>query len=153
VRVLQQVHFQTGSATILPDSFPMLLEIAQLLKANPSIQRMRIEGHTDSHGGADYNLDLSQRRAASVRTWLVEHGIESGRLESEGYGLTKPIQTNDTEEGRAANRRVEFKITQEDTGPPKAPPRQAPRPPPAQPPPQQQAPNPPEQKRVPVSAD
>jgi OOP family OmpA-OmpF porin len=116
VRVMQQVHFATGSATILADSFPMLMEIAQLLKANPTIKRMRVEGHTDSHGGADYNLDLSKRRAASVRTWLVEHGIESGRLESEGYGLTRPIQTNDTDEGRAANRRVEFRITEEDKG-------------------------------------
>jgi outer membrane protein OmpA-like peptidoglycan-associated protein len=124
VRVLQQVHFQTASATILPDSFPMLMEIAQLLKANPSIKKMRIEGHTDNRGGADYNLDLSKRRAASVRTWLVEHGIESGRLESEGYGLTRPVQTNDTDDGRAANRRVEFKITQEDTG---APPQKQPK--------------------------
>ncbi|HEY4015348.1 MAG TPA: OmpA family protein [Polyangiaceae bacterium] len=116
VRVLQQVHFATGSATILADSFPMLMEIAQLLKANPTIQKMRIEGHTDNHGGADYNLDLSKRRAASVRTWLVQHGIDAGRLESEGYGLTRPIETNDTDEGRAANRRVEFKITEEDKG-------------------------------------
>jgi outer membrane protein OmpA-like peptidoglycan-associated protein len=114
VRILQQVHFETASATILPDSFPMLGEIAQLLKANPGIKRMRIEGHTDSHGAADYNLDLSQRRAASVRTWLVDRGIDSGRLESEGYGLTRPIQSNETDTGRAANRRVEFKIVDED---------------------------------------
>ena len=109
VRVLQQVHFATGSATIEPDSFPMLGEIAALLKANPSIKKMRIEGHTDNRGNADYNLDLSKRRAASVRTWLEQHGIEGNRLESEGYGLTRPIETNDTEEGRLANRRVEFK--------------------------------------------
>jgi outer membrane protein OmpA-like peptidoglycan-associated protein len=116
VRVLQQVHFQTASATILPDSFPMLGEIAQLLKATPAIKKMRIEGHTDNHGAADYNLDLSKRRAASVRQWLVDHGIDPGRLESQGYGITQPIETNDTDAGRAANRRVEFKITQEDTG-------------------------------------
>jgi outer membrane protein OmpA-like peptidoglycan-associated protein len=120
VRVLQQVHFQTGSATILPDSFPMLQEIANLLKANPTIKRMRIEGHTDNRGAADMNLDLSKRRAASVRAWLEQHEIEQGRLESEGYGLTRPIDTNDTDAGRAANRRVEFKITQEDTGGPPA---------------------------------
>ncbi len=146
VRVLQQVHFATGSATILPDSFPMLMEIAQLLKANPTIKKMRVEGHTDSHGGADFNLDLSKRRAASVRTWLVEHGIDTDRLESEGYGLTRPLQTNDTDEGRAANRRVEFKITDEDKGGPP-------------PPPQRRSPLPPSpapavtEKRVPVSAD
>jgi outer membrane protein OmpA-like peptidoglycan-associated protein len=114
VRILQQVHFETASATILPDSFPMLGEIAQLLKANPGIKKMRIEGHTDSHGAADYNLDLSKRRAASVRAWLVGHAVESERLESEGFGLTRPIQSNDTDSGRAANRRVEFKIVDED---------------------------------------
>jgi OmpA-OmpF porin, OOP family len=113
VRVLQQVHFQTASATILPDSFPMLQEIAQLLKANPDIKKVRIEGHTDNHGAAAYNLDLSKRRAASVREWLVEHGIEPGRLESEGYGLTRPIASNDTDDGRAQNRRVEFNILQQ----------------------------------------
>ncbi len=113
MRVLQQVHFQTGSATILPDSFPMLSEIVQLLKANPNIKKMMIEGHTDNRGGADYNLDLSKRRAQSVRNWLVEHGIAANRLQSEGYGLTRPIDTNETDEGRAANRRVEFKVTEE----------------------------------------
>jgi OOP family OmpA-OmpF porin len=113
VRVLQQVHFQTGSATILPDSFPMLGEIVQLLKANPNIKKMMIEGHTDNHGSAALNLDLSKRRAQSVRSWLVDHGIEPNRLQSEGYGLTRPIDTNDTDEGRAANRRVEFKVTEE----------------------------------------
>jgi len=128
VRVLQQVHFETASATILPDSFSMLGEIAQLLKATPSIKKMRIEGHTDNHGGADYNLDLSKRRAASVRQWLVDHGIDPGRLESQGYGLTQPIETNDTDVGRAANRRVEFKITQEDTAAPQAEPQPAPAP-------------------------
>jgi OmpA-OmpF porin, OOP family len=110
VRVLQQVHFQTASATILPDSFPMLQEIALLLKANPDIKRLRIEGHTDNRGNADYNLDLSKRRAASVRQWLTDHGIAADRLESEGYGLTRPVATNDTDAGRAQNRRVEFKI-------------------------------------------
>jgi OOP family OmpA-OmpF porin len=116
VRVLQQVHFATGSATILPDSFPMLMEIVKLLQATPGIKKMRIEGHTDNRGAAAMNLDLSKRRAASVATWLIQHGIESGRLSSEGYGITKPIDTNDTDAGRQANRRVEFKIVEEDTG-------------------------------------
>ena len=120
IRTMQQVHFETGSATILPDSFPMLTEIVQLLKATPSIKRMRIEGHTDNRGAADMNLDLSKRRAASVRAWLTEHGIEQGRLESQGYGLTQPVESNDTVEGRAANRRVEFKIVQEDAAAPAA---------------------------------
>ena len=122
VRVLQQVHFATGSATILPDSFPMLTEIAQLLKASPGIKKMMIEGHTDNRGDAAMNLDLSKRRAASVKSWLNQRGIDSARLESEGYGLTRPIQSNDTNDGRQANRRVEFKITAEDTGGGPAPP-------------------------------
>ena len=98
----------------------MLPEIVQLLKANPTIKKMMIEGHTDNRGAAAMNLDLSKRRAASVKSWLMQHGIEPGRLDSEGYGMTRPIQTNDTNEGRQANRRVEFKITSEDTsnGPP-----------------------------------
>jgi OOP family OmpA-OmpF porin len=123
VRVLQQVHFATGSAVILADSFPMLTEIVQLLKATPAIKKMMIEGHTDNRGNADMNLDLSKRRAASVRAWLTQHGIDGGRLDSEGYGLAKPIQSNDTADGRQANRRVEFKITEEDTGggPPRKP--------------------------------
>jgi OOP family OmpA-OmpF porin len=113
VRVMQQVHFQTASATILPDSFPMLGEIAQLLIANPDIKQMRIEGHTDNHGAADYNLDLSKRRAASVRTWLMEHGVDGGRMQSQGYGMTLPVASNETEQGRAENRRVEFKVVDE----------------------------------------
>ncbi len=113
VRVLQQVHFATASTTILPDSFPMLQEIANLLKANPSIHRMSIEGHTDNRGNADYNMTLSQGRATSVMTWLTQHGIEQSRLEAHGYGLTKPIADNNTDAGRLANRRVEFKITEE----------------------------------------
>ena len=119
VRVLQQVHFATGSATILPDSFPMLLEIVKLLQATPSIKKMRVEGHTDNRGAAAMNLDLSKRRAASVATYLVQHGVEGGRLSSDGYGITRPIETNDTDAGRQANRRVEFKIVDEDSGSPK----------------------------------
>jgi outer membrane protein OmpA-like peptidoglycan-associated protein len=113
VHVMQQIHFETASATILPDSFPVLTEIAQFLIANPDIKQMRIEGHTDNRGGADYNLDLSKRRAASVRAWLSEHGVDAGRMQSEGYGMTLPIASNETDPGRAQNRRVEFKILDE----------------------------------------
>jgi outer membrane protein OmpA-like peptidoglycan-associated protein len=123
VRVLQQVHFATASATILPDSFPMLQEIANLLKANPQIKRMSIEGHTDDRGDAGMNKRLSDARAKSVLTWLSQHGVEAERLESHGYGKERPIADNATSEGRATNRRVEFKITDEDTGPPKPTPR------------------------------
>lgn len=114
IRILQQVHFATGSAQILADSFPMLEEIAALLKVNPSIKRVQIEGHTDNVGGAAMNLGLSRGRAASVRMWLVAHGVEPHRLTSEGYGLAKPIADNNTAEGRATNRRVEFNIVEEE---------------------------------------
>ena len=114
VRILQQVHFQTASATILPDSFPMLQEIANLLKANPNIHRMSIEGHTDDRGNPGYNKTLSQNRANSVMVWLTSHGVESARVEAHGYGEEKPIEDNTTDKGRAANRRVEFKILEEE---------------------------------------
>lgn len=114
VRIMQQVHFAFGSATILPESFPMLQEIANLLKANKSIKRMSIEGHTDNRGAADINKKLSQTRSDSVRTWLVGHGVEGDRLEAHGYGLERPIEDNSTDAGRAANRRVEFKIVDQE---------------------------------------
>lgn len=114
VRILQQVHFATGSTNILPDSFPMLQEIANLLKANPGIKRMSIEGHTDNRGGAEMNKTLSQGRANSVMAWLVNHGVGANRLEAHGYGLEKPIDDNNTDQGRANNRRVEFKILEEE---------------------------------------
>lgn len=113
VTVLQQVHFATGSANILPDSFPMLQEIADLLKVNTNIRRMSIDGHTDDRGADDMNLRLSQSRADSVMRWLVQHGVTQERLEAHGYGETKPIDDNTTQKGRAANRRVEFKIVDE----------------------------------------
>lgn len=110
VKMLQQVHFATGSATILADSFPMLQEVVNLLKANQTIKRMSIEGHTDNTGNAVMNKTLSQARADSVMAWLVSHGTEAARLEAHGYGQEKPIDTNATKEGRSNNRRVEFKI-------------------------------------------
>jgi len=128
VRVLQQVHFAFGSAEILPDSFPMLQEIANLLKVTPSIKRMSIEGHTDDRGAADLNLRLSQARSNSVMVWLSNHGVEAKRLEAHGYGKTRPIADNKTDEGRLTNRRVEFHILEEgetagsSSAPPAAPP-------------------------------
>jgi outer membrane protein OmpA-like peptidoglycan-associated protein len=118
---LQQVHFKTGSAEILPDSFPMLQEVVDLLKQNQDIKRMSIEGHTDNTGGMDLNMRLSAARAASVMNWLTQHGIPATRLESHGYGPTKPVDTNDTPEGRGKNRRVEFKIVEQDGQKPKKP--------------------------------
>jgi outer membrane protein OmpA-like peptidoglycan-associated protein len=114
VRVLQQVHFGSDSATILPDSFAMLKEVVELLKANPGIKKILVEGHTDNVGGEAHNRSLSERRAASVRAFLIKQGVAEGRVESKGFGLSAPIESNATEKGRAANRRVEFKIVEEE---------------------------------------
>lgn len=114
VRVLQQVHFAFGTAQILPDSFPVLTEVADYLKSNKAIKKMSIEGHTDNRGSAAYNKTLSQARANAVMNWLIQHGVEANRLEAHGYGLERPIESNDTDEGRAKNRRVEFKILEEE---------------------------------------
>lgn len=108
--VLRGIHFKSGSAEILPESYPILDEAAKILKENPTII-VEVQGHTDSRGSARYNLKLSQRRAEAVVKYLVEkHGIDPKRLIPKGYGESRPIASNATPEGRALNRRVEFKI-------------------------------------------
>lgn len=114
IRIFQQVHFATGSAKVLPDSFPMLQEIADVLRTNPSIKKMGVEGHTDNKGKAALNKKLSQDRAASVVKWIADHGVESSRLEARGYGQEQPVADNNTNEGRTQNRRVDFKILVEE---------------------------------------
>lgn len=110
--ITENVTFRTGSAEILPESYGMLDDIATLLRRNREIQLVRIEGHTDNVGAAQMNLDLSQDRAHSVRTYLIEAGISADRLEAVGFGESRPIADNDTEEGRATNRRVEFNVVE-----------------------------------------
>ncbi len=110
ILILEPVNFATNKDVILKSSDQVLNAVANTLKAFPEVERMSIEGHTDAQGGAKYNLDLSDRRAKSVMRWLVQHGIEAGRLESHGFGQEKPIAPNTTEKGRATNRRVEFRI-------------------------------------------
>ena len=110
--ILKPVFFATDKDIILPQSFPVLQAVADALKAAQQIRQVRIEGHTDSQGVRIYNVDLSQRRAASVRRWLMEHGIEEGRVVSEGFGPDRPVDTNATVAGRAKNRRVEFHIVE-----------------------------------------
>jgi OOP family OmpA-OmpF porin len=90
-----------------------LSAVQKILADHQEITGVRIEGHTDNRGGAAMNLNLSTKRAASVLNWLVKRGIDKSRLTSKGFGLTRPIDTNTTEEGRQNNRRVEFHI---DTG-------------------------------------
>ena len=82
----------------------------EVLQAHKEVTKLEVRGHTDSRGGAAANLNLSKRRAASVLKWLVAHGVAPERLGSNGFGQTRPIDTNDTEDGRKNNRRVEFRI-------------------------------------------
>jgi outer membrane protein OmpA-like peptidoglycan-associated protein len=105
------INFVTDSAQLLPSSNPVLSELLKTLTQNPSMQ-IALIGHTDSTGTAPHNQDLSERRAASVYLWLVQHGIPRERLRSSGRGYLEPIATNDTVEGRALNRRVEVKAVQ-----------------------------------------
>jgi outer membrane protein OmpA-like peptidoglycan-associated protein len=105
--VTHGILFDTGSDVLKPESGPTLRAILALLVEDPSL-RFTIEGHTDDQGGAKVNGPLSERRAAAVKAWLVKQGIDAGRLQPKGLGQSKPIDRNDTAEGRANNRRVEF---------------------------------------------
>jgi uncharacterized repeat protein (TIGR01451 family) len=110
ILILEKVYFATNKDVVLERSFPLLQQVALVLRANPQLTKVRIEGHTDSQGDDAFNLDLSQRRANSVMRILVERGIAAERLEAVGYGETKPVDTNKTAAGRENNRRVEFTI-------------------------------------------
>ncbi len=104
----EKVFFDTNKATIKAVSFPLLNEVARIIRENPGIQRVDIEGHTDSDGSAAYNRGLSDRRAKSVRKYLIGQGIPARKLTGKGYGEANPIADNDTPEGKEMNRRVEF---------------------------------------------
>ncbi len=99
------VLFDTGKATIQPESSKCLNEVASLLSKNAT-WKMRIEGHTDNVGSKSANMKLSQARAEAVRAWLIAHDIEGSRVTAQGLGDTKPVVDNATDEGKAKNRRV-----------------------------------------------
>jgi OmpA-OmpF porin, OOP family len=104
---LYGIHFETAKATILPDSESVLGEVAKMLQQNPDI-KVSVEGHTDNVGSATSNQTLSEKRAQAVVAWLTSHGIEASRLSAKGWGSSKPVEDNTTEDGRAKNRRVEL---------------------------------------------
>jgi outer membrane protein OmpA-like peptidoglycan-associated protein len=106
----KQVEFATNRDVILDSSGPLLDEVRAVFVANPQLEHVRIEGHTDNRGRAAKNLDLSRRRAQSVRRWLVVHGIAPERLMASGCGRAIPLASNDSDEGRQRNRRVELRI-------------------------------------------
>ena len=107
--VLNNIFFNYNKATLRPESKTELENLIKLMNDNPNI-KIEISGHTDNIGSASYNQKLSESRAKAVVDYLIEHGIERSRLSYMGYGFEKPIASNDTEEGRQLNRRVEFKI-------------------------------------------
>jgi outer membrane protein OmpA-like peptidoglycan-associated protein len=109
--VFKNLQFETGKAIIKPVSFTSMDALAQLMKTKTGF-KLIIEGHTDNVGAAAYNLSLSKKRAKAAKDYLSGKGVEESRITTNGYGLTKPISTNKTPEGRAQNRRVVFTIVQ-----------------------------------------
>jgi outer membrane protein OmpA-like peptidoglycan-associated protein len=101
------INFETGKSDIKPESQPIIDQLSEMLKQNPAL-KISIEGHTDNVGGDITNKPLSESRAKSVMNALISKGIEVSRLKSKGWGQSKPIADNNTEEGRAKNRRVEI---------------------------------------------
>jgi outer membrane protein OmpA-like peptidoglycan-associated protein len=110
LEILDKIYFETDKDEIKPISFPLLDAIAATIKGNPQIQLIEIQGHADERGDDAHNLDLTERRAHSVRVALEERNVEPGRLKSHGYGETKPICTQHNEDCWSQNRRVEFII-------------------------------------------
>lgn len=110
IRILDKIYFEFNKAQIRPVSFSLLDEIAAVINLHPELLKIRIEGHTDDVGNDVYNLKLSQQRADAVREALIERGIAPERLDAVGFGEMRPLESNETEDGRAINRRVEFII-------------------------------------------
>ena len=110
--VLKGVNFAMGSAQLLPEASTTLRTIALAMKASPTVE-VEVGGHTDSVGPADKNQRLSERRAKSVKDFLVGEGVEAARLSVKGYGESAPADSNQTTAGQANNRRVAFRITKQ----------------------------------------
>jgi outer membrane protein OmpA-like peptidoglycan-associated protein len=112
IDIREVVNFETNKDVILPSSFPLLDDVADVLRSHPELTLVRIEGHTDSRGNDAANFELSSRRAASVMRALVERGIQAGRLQAEGFGETRPLVKEKSDADRAKNRRVEFFVVE-----------------------------------------
>jgi outer membrane protein OmpA-like peptidoglycan-associated protein len=113
--ILDKIFFDTAKATIKPVSFPLLDQVAQLLRGHAEL-KVEVQGHTDSQGDMDKNIKLSKERAESVRLYLIKKGVDPSRMVAGGYGPTQPIADNKTKAGREANRRVEFHILDDGSG-------------------------------------
>jgi outer membrane protein OmpA-like peptidoglycan-associated protein len=103
------IYFQFGKATLKPESFIGLDNVVKLMESNKTL-RIEISGHTDNIGGLKPNTKLSTDRAKAVADYLIKKGINPTRVESKGYAYSQPVAPNSTENGRAQNRRVEFKV-------------------------------------------
>lgn len=114
IQINEKIQFEHAKANIMEASHSLLNEVVSVIKANPHIKKIAIEGHASSEGNADFNRTLSDNRAKAVRQYLISQGIAEDTLTAKGFGSDKPIASNDTEEGREKNRRVEFNIVEQD---------------------------------------
>ena len=108
--ILDKVEFEIGRAHLLPQGRSLLRQVARVMREHPEVVRVSVEGHTDNVGREQDNIKLSQRRALAVLRALIALGVDERRLETRGYGPRQPLNSNETKEGRAKNRRVEFLI-------------------------------------------
>ncbi len=115
--VLRGVHFDFNKSDIRPDSRPALNQAAEILKENPNV-RISVEGHTDAIGTDEYNEQLSTQRAEAVFRYLVNHGVPPEHMAVTGYGKRRPVADNDSDSGRAQNRRVELHVVTDSETPP-----------------------------------
>jgi OOP family OmpA-OmpF porin len=110
----EKIQFENNKSVILPESFSLLDDITKVFKDNENIKKVSIEGHASAEGDPKRNLTLSDERAKSVMKYIADHGIDAKRMTAKGFGITKPIADNTTEEGKEKNRRVEFNIIEQD---------------------------------------
>lgn len=116
IKIPGKIEFDINKSTIREDagSKEILTTMAEVLKQNPSVTKLRIEGHTDNDGGPEHNKTLSQGRADAVAKWLTDHGVDKSRIETVGMGEDKPMVANDTPLNKQLNRRTEFHVVEVD---------------------------------------
>ena len=118
IQILEQPKFDFNKSAIKPESDGLLTEVAKVMTDHPEIKHVRVEGHTDSVGSAEYNKKLSQQRADAVAQFLMTQGLARDRITAKGYGPSYPVAPNDTAQGRSQNRRVELVVAGDVIGTP-----------------------------------